>query len=224
MWLHHPEKLTEWMRPFHEAELQVHAHCNGDQAVEVFIETVRELQTELKRPDHRYVVEHCQLTSAKQYQQMAELGMCANLFSNHTWYWGEQHAAYTVGPDRAARMNSARTAIDLGVPISIHTDSPVTPLDPLHVAWTAVNRVTPSGQTLGPDERISVDEALRAITMGAAYLLKMDHEVGSISPGKFADLAILEEDPYTADPMDLRDIPVWGTMLGGTIFPASSKS
>jgi predicted amidohydrolase YtcJ len=224
MWLHHPEKLTEWMRPFHEAEFQVHAHCNGDQAVEVFIEAVRELQAEFKRPDHRYVVEHCQLTSARQYEQMAELGMCANLFSNHTWYWGEQHAAYTVGPDRAARMNSARTALDLGVPISIHTDAPVTPLGPLHVAWTAVNRVTPSGETLGPDECISVDEALRAITLGAAHLLKMDHEVGSISPGKFADLAILEEDPYTADPMDLRDIPVWGTMLGGTIFPASSKS
>ena len=224
MWLHHPEQLTEWMRPFHEAELQVHAHCNGDQAVEVFIETVRELQAEFKRPDHRYVVEHCQLTSPEQYRQMAELGMCANLFSNHIWYWGDQHAASTVGPDRAARMNSARTAIDLGVPISIHTDSPVTPLGPLNVAWAAVNRVTPSGKTLGPDERISVDEALRAITMGAAHLLKMDREVGSLSPGKFADMAILEEDPYKVDPMDLRDIPIWGTMLGGTVFPAASKS
>lgn len=146
--------------------------------------------------------------------------MCANVFSNHTFFWGDQHASSTVGPDRAARMNSARTALDLGVPLSMHSDAPVTPLGSLHVAWAAVNRLTATGVLLGPEERISVAEAIHAITLGAAHQLKMDDEVGSISPHKHADLAILEEDPFTIDPVDLRDVPVWGTMLGGRLFPA----
>jgi predicted amidohydrolase YtcJ len=144
--------------------------------------------------------------------------MSANIFANHTFFWGDQHVSSTVGPDRAARMNSARTALDLGVPLSMHSDAPVTPLGSLHVAWAAVNRLTTTGTVLGPEERISVPEALHAITMGAAHQLKMDDEVGSISPRKFADLAIL--DPFAIDPTELRNVPVWGTMLGGKIFAA----
>ena len=90
----------------------------------------------------------------------------------------------------------------------------------LHVAWCAVNRLTPSGTVLGPEERISVAEALHAITMGAAHQLEMEDEVGSISPRKHADLAILEADPFAIDPVELRDIPVRGTMLGGRILEA----
>jgi predicted amidohydrolase YtcJ len=148
--------------------------------------------------------------------------MCVNLFSNHTWYWGDQHISSTVGPDRAARMNSARTALNAGVPISMHCDAPVTPLGSLHVAWAAINRKTASGSVLGAEERISVEEALHAITLGAAYQLKMDAEIGSITPGKFADLAVLEEDPYKIDPNELRDVSIWGTMSGGKIFPAEN--
>jgi hypothetical protein len=118
-------------------------------------------------------------------------------------------------------MNAARTALDLGVPLSMHSDSPVTPLGSLHVAWAAVNRLTSSGVTVGPDERITVGEALHAVTMGAAWQLRMEDEVGSISPRKFADLAILEADPFEVDPMELRDIPVWGTMCGGVLHPAA---
>jgi hypothetical protein len=103
----------------------------------------------------------------------------------------------------------------------MHSDSPVTPLDSLHVAWAAVNRLTPSGVVVGPDERITVAEALRAVTMGAAWQLRMEDEVGSISPRKFADLAILEADPFEVDPVELRDIPVWGTMCGGVLHPAA---
>lgn len=221
LWLVPPEQVTDLLRPFHEAGLLIHAHCNGDQAVDVFLDSVQELLTETPRFDHRYTVQHSQLTTPAQYKRIKSLGMCANIFSNHTWYWGDQHVTSTVGPDRAARMNSARTALDLGVPLSMHCDAPVTPLGSLHVAWSAVNRVTSSGQTLGPKERITVYEALQAITIGAAYQLKMDHEIGSIAPGKFADLAVLKADPFLEDPMELRNIGVWGTMLGGKTFPSA---
>ena len=220
LWLVPPEQVTDILRPYHKAGLLIHVHCNGDEAVDVWLESVEALLAETPRIDHRHTAQHCQLTSPDQYRRIAALGMCANVFSNHTFFWGDQHASSTVGPDRAARMNSARTALDLGVPLSMHSDAPVTPLGSLHVAWAAVNRLTATGVLLGPEERISVAEAIHAITLGAAHQLKMDDEVGSISPHKHADLAILEEDPFTIDPVDLRDVPVWGTMLGGRLFPA----
>ena len=220
LWLVPPEQVTDILRPYHKAGLLIHVHCNGDEAVDVWLESVEALLAETPRIDHRHTAQHCQLTSPDQYRRIAALGMCANVFSNHTFFWGDQHASSTVGPDRAARMNSARTALDLGVPLSMHSDAPVTPLGSLHVAWAAVNRLTATGVLLGPEERISVAEAIHAITLGAAHQLKMDDEVGSISPHKHADLAILEEDPFTIDPVDLRDVPVWGTMLGGRLFAA----
>ena len=125
-----------------------------------------------------------------------------------------------MGPDRAKRANATATAQRLGVPFAIHSDAPVTPLGPLFTAWCAVNRLTASGYLLGPNERISVGEALRAITLGAAHAMKMDHEVGSIEVGKRADFAVLEEDPTAVAPVDLRDVPVWGTVMGGRVFQA----
>jgi hypothetical protein len=107
------------------------------------------------------------------------------------------------------------------VPFAIHSDAPVTPLGPLFTAWCAVNRLTASGQVLGPEERISVADALYAITQGAAYTLKLDHEIGSIEVGKQADFAVLEDDPLLVAPESLRDVPVWGTVLGGRVFAAA---
>ena len=191
IWLIPPDQFADRLAPYHRAGLQVHTHANGDEAVDVLLDAVGEVQAAHPMPDHRHTVQHCQMTTPGQYQRMRALGMCANVFSNHSWFWGDQHISITVGPDRAARMNAARTALDLGVPLSMHSDSPVTPLGSLHVAWAAVNRLTSSGVTVGPDERITVGEALHAVTMGAAWQLRMEDEVGSISPRKFADLAIL---------------------------------
>lgn len=221
LWLVPPEQIADRLRPFHVAGITVHAHCNGDETVDVFLDAVETVLAESPRWDHRHTVQHCQLTSPSQYRRMKALGLSANIFANHTFYWGDQHRDVTVGPDRAARMNAAATALDLGVQLSMHTDAAVTPIGSLHVAWCAVNRLTATGQVLGPDERIPVAEALRAVTLGAAYQLKMDHEVGSIAPGKFADFAVLEADPFEVDPVELKDIPVWGTVVGGDLHPAS---
>jgi len=221
IWLVPPEQVEERLMAFHRAGLTVHAHCNGDETVDVFLDAVENVLEAHPRWDHRHTVQHCQLTTPGQYRRIKALGLCANVFSNHMWYWGDQHADVTVGHDRAGRMNAAATALGAGVPLSMHSDSPVTPIGPLHVAWCAVNRITPSGRVLGPEERISVDEAMCAITLGGAYQLKMDDEIGSISPGKRADFAVLDDDPYTVAPGQLRDIGVWGTVLGGVVQPAS---
>ena len=221
LWYVAPEQLAQIYELALKAGVQVHTHTNGDEATQLAIET---LETALKSApdfDHRFTLQHCQLASAAQFRKMARLGMCVNLFANHHFYWGDQHYELTVGPERAERMNACRTAIDSGVPMTIHSDAPVTPLGPLFTAWAAVNRITASGRVQGEGERITVAEALHAVTLGAAITMKMDHQIGSIEVGKRADFAVLEDDPTEVDPAALKDIPVWGTVQGGRIFPAA---
>ena len=224
LWNIPPQELGHIVETIHRAGLIVYCHVNGDEAVDAFLDAVEGALTADPRPDHRHAAQHAQLTHVDQFRRMAALGVCANLFSNHIFYWGDQHASATVGPDRAASMNAAATALREGVPIALHSDVPVTPLAPLHEAWCAVNRLTATGRVLGEHERISVGEALHAVTLGPAYQLKMDNEVGSIEPGKWADFAVLEEDPFKVDPSTLKDIPVWGTVLGGVVHRATSPS
>ena len=152
------------------------------------------------------------------FRRMKALGMCVNLFANHVYYWGETHRAETAGPARARRLDACGTALRLGVPFSIHCDAPVTPLDPLFTMWCAVNRITSAGEVLGPTERISALDALRAMTIDAAYLLKADGQIGSIESGKFADFTVLADDPTTCDPIGIKDIAVRATVLAGRTF------
>jgi predicted amidohydrolase YtcJ len=219
-WLIEPDHVIELVSAYHAAGLTVHAHCNGDLASEAFIAAVEHAQTQIPRTDHRHTVQHCQLTTAAQYRRMAAAGMCANIFANHIYYWGDQHRTLTVGPERAAGMDACATAAREGVRFAIHCDAPVTPLGGLHQAWAAANRITAAGDVLGEHERIPVYDALRAVTVDAAYTLRMDHEVGTIESGKWADFAVLEADPLEVDQREIRDIPVWGTVSGGEIHRA----
>lgn len=220
VWNTGPDQLEGMVQAYHDAGLQVYIHTNADEASEVAINAIEAVLACSPRRDHRHTLQHCQMADESQFRRMAALGIGVNLFSNHIYYWGDEHRAKTMGPDRAKRVNAARTAERLGVPFAIHSDAPVTPLGPLFTAWCAVNRLTASGYTLGPNERISAASALQAITIGAAYSMKMDKEVGSIEVGKRADFAVLEDDPTVVAPEILRDVPVWGTVLGGHVFPA----
>ncbi|CAN5270667.1 amidohydrolase [soil metagenome] len=221
IWVVPPAQFEAAFEVFHRAGLLVHVHVNGDEATEVMLDVVERVLARHPRFDHRHTVTHSQLSTAAQYRRMAALGLGANLFANHTWYWGDQHRDITVGPDRAGRMNAAATALRAGVPISLHSDTPVTPLDPLATASYAIERRTASGAVLGANEAITLDQALRAVTIGAAFLLKRDGAVGSIEGGKFADFAVLDRDPYAvATAAELREITVLGTVVGGAHYPA----
>ncbi len=220
IWMTDPAQLLDICRPFHERQLNIHTHCNGDLTIDLWIDTVEQLLLERAWLDHRHTVQHSQLTRTHHFRRMARLGMCANIFTNHLWYWGDQHHDLTIGPERARRMEPCATAEREGVSFSIHSDANVTPLGHLHTMWCAVNRVTPSGRVLGEHERISAASALRAVTIGAAHQLHLDDELGSIESGKAADFTVLEDDPLTVDPMTIRDIGVWGTVVAGTPFPA----
>lgn len=218
LWYIDPDDMPNMLEAFHTAGLQVHIHTNGDQATENTINAIEKVLKNNPDPDARFTLQHCQMAHDAHFRRMAKLGICANLFSNHIYYWGEQHIELTMGPERAERMDACNTAGRLGVNYAIHSDAPVTHLAPLFTAWCAVNRQTSSGRVLGPSECITVDQALYAITLGAAYTLKLDTELGSIETGKRADFTILEDDPQSVDPIALKDIGVWGTVLSGRVF------
>lgn len=222
IWNIAPEELKGILLPFHKAGFQVHIHVNGDEASEVALDAIEAVLAEAPRRDHRHTLQHCQMADAAQFRRMAALGVAANLFSNHIYYWGDAHYAETMGPDRAERMDAVASAMRCGVAFAIHSDAPITPIGPLFTAWCAVNRLTASGRRLGEGERIGVADALRAITLGAAYTLKMDGEIGSIETGKFADFTVLDADPLAVPEAELKDIGIFGTVLGGRFFASPS--
>jgi predicted amidohydrolase YtcJ len=220
IWVTDPAQYETDFETYHRAGLTIHTHTNGDEASEVALEAIERVLARHPRPDHRHTLQHGQMIDAPLFRRMAAQGLCANLFTNHIWYWGDQHWEMTMGPDRAHRLDACASALAAGVPLAIHSDAPVTPLGPLFTAWCAVNRVTPSGRVLGEAERITVAQALHAVTLGAAWTLKLDHEIGSIECGKRADFCVLEDDPLVIDPARLKDVRVWGTVLSGRVFAA----
>ena len=220
IWVTAPAQYEADFETYHRAGLQIHTHTNADEASEVAINAIERVLARAPRPDHRHTLQHGQMIDAPMFHRMAALGLGANLFANHLWYWGDQHFEMTLGPDRAHRLDACASALAAGVALAIHSDAPVTPLGPLFTAWCAVNRITPKGHVLGETERISVLQALHAITLGAAWTLKLDHEVGSIECGKRADFCVLEDDPLSVDPAALKDVRVWGTVLSGRVFEA----
>lgn len=219
LWYVAPSELGAIIEAWHRAGALLHIHTNGDEASEVAVEMLERALTAHPRPDHRHTLQHCQMPDPALFRRIKALGLCVNLFANHIFYWGEEHVAQTMGLARAQRMDACGTALRLGIPFGIHSDAPVTPLAPLFTAWCAVMRLTAKGRVLGEGERIEVAEALRAITLGAAYTLKLDHLVGSIEAGKLADFAVLDEDPLAIEPMRLKDVTISATVLGGRVFP-----
>lgn len=220
IWNTTPEQLAVLVDTLHAAGIQMHIHVNGDEASEVAIGAIEKAVRRHGDLKHRHTLQHCQMVDASQFRRMAAVGLCANIFSNHIWFFGDQHFELTIGEDRARRLNAARSALDHGIPLAIHSDAPVTPMGPLQTAWCAVNRLTPKGRILGEAQRISMSEALHAVTIGAAYTLGLDGEIGSIETGKRADFAVLADDPSESAPETLRDIEVLGTVSGGRVFLA----
>jgi predicted amidohydrolase YtcJ len=220
IWVTAPSQYEHDFEVYHRAGLDIHTHTNGDEASDAAVNAIAQVLSRAPRPDHRHTLQHGQMIDHALFARMASLGIAANLFTNHLWYWGDQHLQQTMGPDRAHRLDDCRSALNAGVHLSVHSDAPITPLGPLHVAWCAVNRVTPSGVVLGEGLKLSVMEALHAITLGAAWTLRLEHEVGSIEVGKRADFAVLDDDPLALPPEQLKDVRVWGTVLCGRVHAA----
>jgi predicted amidohydrolase YtcJ len=221
--LGNPEELYKLMLPFHKAGYQLAMHTNGDEAIEAGVDIYRRLLEAHPRFDHRHRLEHVQMATDAMFRKIKTLGICVNLFANHLYFWGDTHRHDTMGPAKARHLDAVGTAVRMNIPHSIHSDAPVTPLAPLFTMWCAVNRVTSTGHVLGEAERISALDALKAMTIGSAYLLHCDDEYGSIEVGKFADFAVLDADPCAVDPMEIKDISVLATVVGGVVHSNSGN-
>lgn len=217
------DALKQAALPFWKAGFPIHVHVNGDEATDSALDTLEYLKNQAPRQPGIFVLEHDQMSSPEQFTRTRDLGAYVDLFPNHIYYWGDQHYSITLGPDRANRLDSALEAKKHGIIFSLHTDSPVTPLGPLHSMWAAMNRVTASGRMLGSDQRIGVDDALRAVTLNAAYLLNLQDEIGSIAIGKKADFTVLARDPYLESPKTIKDIPVLATIQNGHVFLVTNQ-
>ena len=209
------EDLTTMVRALHRAGYQIAIHANGDAAIDDVIHAFREAQREFPREDARHRIEHCQMVRKDQLDAIAELGLSPSFFVGHVYYWGDRHRDIFMGPERAAGISALRSSIDRGIRFTVHDDTPVTPVDPLQLVWVSVNRLTKTDQVLGPEERISPSEAMRAVTIDAAWQNFEEGIKGSIEPGKLADLVILSDNPLTVEPETIRDIEVLETIVGG---------
>jgi hypothetical protein len=189
----------------------------------MMIESVRKARAAHGDLDLRPVMIHSQTARPDQLAEMKDLGIIPSFFTAHTFYWGDWHRDSVLGPERAARISAMNTAQDLGLAPTNHTDSPVVPPDMMFLVWTAVNRVTRSGQVLGPEERVDPYVALKAITDHAARQFFEEGQKGTIESGKLADLVILDRNPLTSDPMSIKDIRVEQTLKAGeTVFPGAA--
>jgi predicted amidohydrolase YtcJ len=218
------EDLNKWVLEVHKRGFQAVIHTNGNQATEMALLALAAAQQQHPQLTTRHRLEHNQFVTQDQLVRMKQLGVATNLFTNHIYFWGDLHYSTFVGPDRARGMDPAGSAQRMGIPFSLHSDASVTPVDPLFSMWTAATRKTMSGRVLGEDERISVPQALHAVTLGAAYLLGQDDKKGSIKAGKLADFTILDRNPLdVTSPDELKDIKVLGTVMGGKPFPAGAN-
>lgn len=191
------------------------AHANGDGAAELLIDAVEQAVTQTGASDTRVVMIHAQTVRDDQLDRMAQLGMIPTFFSAHTFFWGDWHRESVLGPVRADRISPTRSALDRGIPFTVHNDAPVTPPDPIGMLWSTVTRRTRSNDILGPAQRVPAYEAIKALTINGAYQYFEEDNKGSISPGKLADLVVLSANPLKTDPESLRDIEVQATWSHG---------
>ena len=200
---------------------QILAHCNGDGAAEQYLSCLERAEREFPQLSClRPVLIHGQLLGPDQVSRAVSLGVIASFFIAHIWYWGDVHIR-NFGMERASRISPAGTARRLGLPFTLHQDSPVIRPDMMETVWCAVNRMTRAGVTLSAQERLGVEEALRAVTRTAAFQYFEEGEKGTLEAGKRADLTVLERDPLTADPDSLRSIRVVATYKDGREIYAS---
>jgi hypothetical protein len=217
-----PEVIHDLIIRLHDAGIPTVTHANSRPGCQVILEAVREAQSLHYRPDMRHRIEHAYTISEAQLKQARELGVAIQFFTTQIYYYGDGHLKLQ-GPDRAHHITPTATAKRLGVSWGFHNDPPGTPQLPWMAAWTTVHRSTQESKTiLGPHQRMSVADVLHAMTLEHAYQLHLDHEIGSIQFGKKADFCVLEADPLEIDPMELKDMPVWGTVFGGELNPAET--
>ncbi|OMP77559.1 amidohydrolase [[Flexibacter] sp. ATCC 35208] len=218
----------EWMTPldllkvqvkfYWDAGYKIHVHANGDQGIQQVLDYVTENEKNNPRKDHRFTLHHMGYFSDKQAQEVKDLGIEASVNPYYLWALADKYSEKGLGKERGENLVRIKSLTSRGVPVSFHSDFAMAPIEPLTLAWTAVNRVTSQNSRFSQDQRIDTYLALKGITITAARTLDLENEIGSIKTGKTADFTILSENPLKIDPLKIKDIKVIGTVYHGKRF------
>jgi len=222
-WIMPPDQLEERARLYWNAGYQLHIHVNGDAGLDTVLDVLERRMRESPRADHRTVIVHMANSTEEQLGRIARLGAIVSVNPYYPVGFADMYGKVGLGQPRADVMVRSASVLKRHIPLSFHSDLPMAYADPLALASFAVNRSTPSVRVAGPEQRIGVEDALRAVTIEAAYSWRKENEIGSIAPGKIANFTVLEEDPLAVEPTNLADVPIWGTVFEGRLFPIPAE-
>ena len=209
------DSLLTTLTYYHTNNYQIAIHAQGEIAIQGILDAFTKILYKYPRSNHRHRIEHNALITKEQIAQAKQLGLTLSFFIDHIYYYGDQ-LEYIVGSKRAERFMPIQSAISAGHHTTIHTDNPATPIDPFRAISTAVTRKTKNDKfILGKDERISAYDALKAITINAAWQLFEEQNRGSITIGKSADLVILSHNPLETINKEIKNINVISTWIDG---------
>ncbi|MDA8752606.1 amidohydrolase [Halieaceae bacterium] len=213
-----PEELTAAALERARKGWHLAIHGNGDAAIDNILDTCQALADagmDMSRVRPR--IEHCSILHDEQIARMKDLGVSASFLIGHVHYWGIAMRDEVFGEEKAQLLDRCRSVEEAGVGFTLHSDFMVTDPDPLHMIEMAVTRKTwkEPDYVLAPQETISVESAIRAMTSEAAWQLFSEHELGSLEPGKLADMVILDQDPRDVAPDKIKDIKVLETWMDG---------
>jgi predicted amidohydrolase YtcJ len=223
-WIAEPDDYAAAFGLYWDAGYRIHTHVNGDEGLQVVIDTLEERAAAHPRDDHRFTVVHFAVSTDEQVAALARLKATISANPYYVVSLADKYSEFGLGPERADSMVRLGSVAQTAMPIGLHSDMPMAPADPLFLAWCAANRTTVSGRTADPGQRIGVERAIAGITIEAAQFLSKEDELGSIKPGKKADFTILEQDPFAVPPSALKDIPVWGCVYEGRTFEAPATA
>lgn len=209
------EQLTEIVAAYLPLGWQMACHVQGDNGVDTILDVYEDALRRWPRDDHRLRLEHVGAITDAQLKRAHDLGVTCSIFVDQIHYWGDVLVDGLFGPEHGSRWMPCGSALATGMRISLHNDPPVTPEEPLRNIGVAVTRTAPSGRVLGPEECITVEQAIRAQTIDAAWQLFSDDVIGSLEVGKYADVVVLSADPRAVAPEAIADIEVRATYLAG---------
>lgn len=215
-WLMSPDVLADGVRTFWDAGYAIHVHVNGDGGMDAVLAALEGAQAAHPRFDHRFHVHHVGFHSAAQTMRLAALGAHASVNPYYIHALSDDYSLLGLGPERGAQLVRCGSMARAGMRVSFHSDFMMAPPEPLLLAWCAANRVTHSGRVVSPTECLTLEQALRGVTIDAAWALGLEHEIGSIVAGKKADFVVLEDDPFELGVERLKDVRVAGTVFEGT--------
>ena len=204
--------VNDLVKIYSQAGIPIMAHANGDAAADMLIQSIEEAGI---TSDHRTIMIHAQTVREDQLDQMKVLGIIPSYFSSHTFYWGDWHRDSVFGIERASRISPTRSTLERDMLFTVHNDAPIVPPDMIRLLWSSTNRITRSGRVLGEDQKISTYDALKAMTVNAAYQHFEEETKGTIEVGKLADLVVLSEDPLNMPSSSLLRLKVIATYSHG---------